>query len=192
MSLSDYIEQYFDETKEILDKLDRSAITKAVEVLDKVRQAEGRLFILGIGGSAANASHAVNDFRKICGIETYSPVDNFAEFSAWSNDSGWDTPFIEWLKESHLRRNDAVMVLSVGGGSENTSPNLVTAMDYAKETGAFVVSIVSRDGGHAAKVSDASILVPVIDKDRITPHAEGFQGLIGHLLVNALAHGLTS
>lgn len=190
MSLPEYINQYCRETKQIIDTLDRQTIAKAVDILQKVRTAQGRLFILGIGGSAANASHTVNDFRKIAGIETYSPVDNFSEFSAWANDSGWDTPFREWLKESHLRKNDCVMVLSVGGGSQNTSANLVTAMDHAKAVGAFVLSIVSRDGGHAAKVSDAAILVPVICDERITPHAEGFQGIIAHLLVNALVYGM--
>lgn len=189
MSLSNYIELYLNETKQVVDKLDKKAIENAVVILRKTQKEQGRIFILGIGGSAANASHAVNDFRKITGIETYSPVDNFSEFSAWANDSGWETPFREWLKESRLRKNDTIIILSVGGGSSSTSHNLVTAMDLAKEVGAFIVSIVSRDGGHAANVSDATILVPVINTDRITPHAEGFQSVICHLLVNALVHG---
>lgn len=189
MSYNEYIEQYFKETVDILDRLDRNAIVLAIEILKKVRNNEGRAFILGIGGSAANASHMVNDLRKIAGIETYTPADNFAEFSAWANDSGWDSSFVEWLKESHLRQDDVIIILSVGGGSDTTSRNIVTAMNYAKAVGASLISIVSRDGGHAARVSDATILVPVISNDRITPHAEGFQGVIAHLLVNALMFG---
>ena len=147
---------------------------------------EGRLFILGVGGSAANASHAVNDFRKIGGIETYAPTDNVSELTARTNDEGWDTTFTEWLKVSHIKSNDAVMVFSVGGGSETTSQNIVKALKLAKERGAKVISVVSRNGGYSKQVSDACVLIPVVDDSRITPHAEGFQGIVWHLLVNAL------
>ncbi len=181
-----YIEQYLEETVKIARSLDRDQIAKAVSILEDVRGAEGRLFILGVGGSAANASHAVNDFRKIGGIETYAPTDNVSELTARTNDEGWETTFSEWLKVSHLKEKDAVMVLSVGGGSENTSRNIVNALKLARERGARVISIVSRTGGYSKQVSEACVLVPVVDDARITPHAEGWQGIIWHLMVNAL------
>lgn len=186
MDTMGYIENYLKETQEIAGSLPKEEIEKAVAILRKVRAEDGRLFILGVGGSAANASHAVNDFRKIGGIETYAPTDNVSELTARTNDEGWDTTFTEWLKISHVGENDAVMVLSVGGGNDKASPNIVSALRLAKERNAAVISIVSRDGGYSKQVSDACVLIPVVDESRITPHAEGFQGIVWHLLVNAL------
>jgi len=184
--LTSFINRYFDETRAILDKIDKASIATMIEQLKAVRGRQGRLFIIGIGGSAANASHAVNDFRKIGGIETYSPCDNFAEFSAWANDSGWGEPFIQWLKESHCSAKDALLILSVGGGTPTTSPNIVNALEYAKSIGAATLSVVSRDGGRSAQLCDCTILVPVVCPERITPHAEGMQSVILHLVVNGL------
>ncbi len=186
MDTKEYIESYLKQTEEIAQTLPKEEIAKAVEILREVKKNEGRLFILGVGGSAANASHAVNDFRKIGGIETYAPTDNVSELTARTNDEGWDTTFTEWLKISHLSSKDAVMVLSVGGGNDHASPNIVAALKLAKEKDAKVMSIVSRDGGYSKQVSDACVLIPVVDEKRITPHAEGFQGIVWHLLVNAL------
>ena len=181
-----YIENYLEETRKILNEISVEEINKSVGILKKLKEQGGRLFILGVGGSAANASHAVNDFRKIGGIETYAPTDNVAELSARTNDEGWNTTFVEWLKTSKLSRQDAVMVFSVGGGSNKASLNIVNALRLAKECGAKILSIVSRDGGYSKEVSDACVLVPVISDERITPHAEGWQGIIWHLLVNAI------
>jgi D-sedoheptulose 7-phosphate isomerase len=181
-----YIDTYFRETSEILAKLDRKALDAMMQGLTDLRDRQGRLFVVGIGGSAAMATHAVNDFRKIVGIETYSPCDNFAEFSAWANDSGWAEPFVQWLRESNLRKGDGLLVFSVGGGSETTSQNIVTAMEYAKEIGATLFSIVSRDGGKAAQLSDCPVLIPVVEDARITGHAEGMQGVLLHLVVNGI------
>ncbi len=186
MDTKEYIESYLKQTEEIAKTLPGEEIEKAVEILRTVKKNEGRLFILGVGGSAANASHAVNDFRKIGGIETYAPTDNVSELTARTNDEGWDTTFTEWLKISHISSKDAVMVLSVGGGNDHASPNIVAALKLAKEKDAKVMSIVSRDGGYSKQVSDACVLIPVVDDKRITPHAEGFQGIIWHLMVNAL------
>lgn len=186
MEKRDYIDLYLKETTEIIEKLDREAIARAVTILEQVKEEEGRLFILGVGGSAANASHAVNDFRKIGGIETYAPTDNVSELTARTNDEGWETTFAEWLKTSKLCEKDAIMVFSVGGGSETTSLNIVNALKLGQERGTKIISIVSRDGGYSGQVSDACILVPVVSKERITPHAEEWQGVIWHLLVNAL------
>lgn len=186
MNTKEYIANYIKETVQVAEGLPQDEIEKAVDILRRVKADEGRLFILGVGGSAANASHAVNDFRKIGGIETYAPTDNVSELTARTNDEGWDTTFTEWLKTSHINGKDAVMVFSVGGGSENTSQNIVAALKLAKEVGAGVISIVSRNGGYSKQVSDACVLVPVVDEGRITPHAEGFQGIVWHLLVNAL------
>jgi len=145
------------------------------------------LFIIGVGGSAANASHAVNDFRKIAGIEAYAPTDNVAELTARTNDEGWHTTFSKWLETSRLGERDALLILSVGGGSDATSLNIKKAIDYAFEKKARIAAIVSRDGGYAKQKADACVLVPVVSTDRITPHAEGWQGVVWHLLVNALA-----
>lgn len=186
MMYEQYINSYLEETKRIADLISVESVNKFAEILNELKEQGGRLFILGAGGSAANASHAVNDFRKIGGIEAYAPTDNVAELSARTNDEGWDTTFVEWLKTSKLSDKDVVMVLSVGGGNEKVSLNLVYAMKLAKECGAKVVSIVSRDGGYARKVSDACVLIPEVSCERITPHAEGWQGIIWHLLVNAI------
>ena len=184
--MKDYIDRYLEETRNIIDSIDRNKILEAANILAGLRKNRGRLFFLGVGGSAANASHSVNDFRKIAGIECYTPVDNVAELTAWTNDNGFEFVFINWLKTSRLTKNDAVFVLSVGGGSETVSRNLVLAMRYAKETGAKIVSIVSRNGGVARDLSDACILVPVVNDERITPHAEGWQSVLCHLLVNSI------
>ena len=186
MELKRYVDQYLTETVEIVEKIDRGEIKKSIEVLRAVKSRGGRLFILGVGGSAGNASHAVNDFRKISGIESYAPTDNVSELTARVNDESWEVVFSNWLRVSKLSEKDCLLVFSVGGGSPTTSVNLVSAMNLAKEVGANIVSIVSRDGGHAAKVSDACVLVPVVSQERITPHAEGWQGVIWHLLVNAI------
>lgn len=182
----DYIGQYLDETKQIAERIDQSEIGKAISILRSVKKAGGRLFILGVGGSAANASHAVNDFRKIGGIETYAPTDNVSELTARTNDEGWNTTFTAWLEVSKLRADDAILVLSVGGGSQNTSLNIKEAVDMALERGSKIMGIVSRDGGYTRANADACVLVPVVADERITPHAEGWQGVVWHLMVNAL------
>lgn len=185
MSMS-YIEQYLEETMTIVNTVSKEEIEKGIQILKTLREKEGRLFILGVGGSAANASHAVNDFRKIGGIETYAPTDNVSELTARTNDEGWDTTFTEYLKTSRLNEKDAVMVFSVGGGSATTSQNIVKAMELAKDRGAKLISIVSRNGGRAKELSDSCVLIPVVSDKRITPHAEGWQGVIWHLMVNAI------
>ena len=186
MNTKSYIEQYLKETMEIVETVSKEEIEKGVEILKETRTNGGRLFILGVGGSAANASHAVNDFRKLGGIETYAPTDNVSELTARTNDEGWETTFTEWLKVSRINENDTIMVLSVGGGSETTSLNIVNALKLGKERGAKVISIVSRTGGYAKQVSDACVLIPVVAEKRITPHAEGWQGIVWHLMVNAI------
>ena len=174
------------EVQEVARRLDAAAIEKMVALLVQVRQRSGRLFVLGVGGSAANASHAVNDFRKLAGIETYAPTDNVSELTARVNDEGWPTVFAAWLQVSHLQARDAVMVFSVGGGSveQNVSPNIVAALDYGRSVGATVLGIVGRDGGYTARVADVCVLIPTIHPDRITPHAEAFQSVVWHLLVS--------
>lgn len=182
----EYINRYLEETQKIVESVPREEIEKGIVILKELKEKGGRLFILGVGGSAANASHAVNDFRKIGGIETYAPTDNVSELTARTNDEGWETTFVEWLKTSKLSDNDAIMVFSVGGGSETTSLNIVNALKLGKERGAKIISVVSRTGGYSKQVSDACVLIPVVAEERITPHAEGWQGVIWHLLVNAL------
>lgn len=181
-----FVAQYIGESIEILQKLDAGAIGKTVEILAATRAGGGRLFLLGVGGSAANASHAVNDFRKIVGMEAYAPTDNVSELTARTNDEGWDGVFANWLKVSRLRAGDCVFVLSVGGGNleKNVSPNLVRAVQYAKEVGAAVVGIVGRDGGYTATVADACVIVPTVNVVHTTPHAEAFQAVVWHLLVS--------
>lgn len=186
MKKREYIDTYLDETVRIASSVDRAEIEKGMAILSELKKSGGRLFILGVGGSAANASHAVNDFRKIGGIEAYAPTDNVSELTARTNDEGWDTTFSEWLKCGKLGRDDAVLVFSVGGGSESTSPNIVNAVKLAEEQGARVISILSRDGGYTKAHSDACVLIPVVDENRITPHAEGWQGVVWHLMVNGL------
>jgi D-sedoheptulose 7-phosphate isomerase len=181
-----YSEQHLRETAEIVSKLDASLCEKAVELLAKVRARGGRLFILGVGGSAANASHAVNDFRKIASMECYAPTDNVSELTARTNDEGWASVFSEWLKESRLSEKDAVLILSVGGGSreKNVSANLVAALQLAKERGCAIVGIVGRDGGYTAQVADVAIIIPTVNPANVTPHSEAFQAVVWHLLVS--------
>jgi len=176
---------FLDEVKQVVDGLDRDAIDRAVAILASLRDTGGRLFILGVGGSAGNASHAVNDFRKLCGIETYAPTDNVSELTARANDEGWATIFSGWLKISNIASRDVVMVFSVGGGDleNNVSPNLVTALQLAKEVGAKVVGIVGRNGGYTAKVADAAVIVPTVNPAHVTPLSEAFQAVIWHLFV---------
>lgn len=183
-----YLNQYFNETVRIISKLSSQDIDNFTKQLHNCKKRNGRLFIVAVGGSAANASHAVNDFRKICGIETYSVSENVAELTARINDVGWTTCYSEWLKTSRLSPNDLLLVLSVGGGSDKTSQNLVEAMKYAQSTKTNIISIVSRDGGFAKEASDACILIPVVDNTRITPHAEEWQGIILHLVVSYLSN----
>jgi len=187
MDLKAYTEQYLKETQTIAQTIDQEQIVKTAEIIAGLKQSNGRLFILGVGGSAASASHAVNDFRKIAGIETYTPTDNVAELTARTNDDGWNTTFTEWLKTSKLGENDALLVLSVGGGSDTTSLNIKEAIDLALSKNAKIAAIVSRDGGYARKKADACVLVPVVSDERITPHAEGWHGIVWHLIVNALS-----
>jgi D-sedoheptulose 7-phosphate isomerase len=184
--LKTYIDRYFLEAGNVLDSLDKSVLENMITRLSNLREAGGRLFLLGVGGSAGNASHAVNDFRKISDIESYAPTDNVSELTARINDNGWETCFVDWLRGSRLNSRDMVMVFSVGGGSETTSVNIVRAVDHAKAEGAQVLGVVSREGGHTAKVADACLIIPPQSADTITPLAESFQALVWHLLVNAL------
>lgn len=181
-----YIEQYLAEAKQILDGLDRASIERMIEILKSVRDARGRLFILGVGGGAGHASHAVNDFRKIAGIEAYTPMDNISEFSARVNDDGWDTVLAAWLQGSFLSPKDAILVFSVGGGNaeKKISINIVEALRYAKEVGAKVLGVVGRDGGYTKQVADACVVVPMINKETVTPHTESFQAVVWHLIVS--------
>jgi D-sedoheptulose 7-phosphate isomerase len=181
-----FTKQYLAETSEIVSRLDIAAIEKCVSILSEARANGGRLFVLGVGGSAANASHAVNDFRKIVGIETYAPTDNVSELTARTNDDGWDSVFSNWLKVSRLRSDDVLLVFSVGGGNveKNVSPNLVAALRLAKEVSAKVIGIVGRDGGYTAKVADAAVIVPVVNPENTTPHSEAFQAVVWHLFVS--------
>ena len=177
---------YLEEVKAVVAGLNPSVIEDAVTLLEKVRSRDGRLFVIGVGGSAANASHAVNDFRKICGFECYAPTDNVSELTARTNDEGWQSVFVEWLKGSRLSDKDAILVFSVGGGDakRNVSPNIVAVLDFAKEKGASILGIVGRDGGHTAQKADVCIIVPTVNDINVTPHAEEFQAVIWHLLVS--------
>jgi D-sedoheptulose 7-phosphate isomerase len=181
-----YSEQHLRETAEVVAGLDAALCEKAVELLASVRARGGRLFILGVGGSAANASHAVNDFRKIAGMECYAPTDNVSELTARTNDEGWSTVFVEWLKGSRLNGKDALLVFSVGGGDveRNVSPNLVAALQLAKERESAILGIVGRDGGFTAKVADVCIIIPTVNPMNTTPHAEAFQAVVWHLFVS--------
>src|SRR5271163_4908755 len=180
------ISQYLAEVREIVDRLDVAAIGRLVEQLVTLREHGGRLFMLGVGGSAANASHAVNDFRKITGIETYAPTDNVSELTARTNDEGWASVFVEWLRTSKLSSKDCLFILSVGGGNveKNVSPNLVAALQLAKQVGARVIGIVGKDGGYTAKVADACVIVPTVNPNNVTPHSEAFQAVVWHLFVS--------
>ncbi|MGA8481688.1 MAG: SIS domain-containing protein [Chthoniobacterales bacterium] len=185
-TLMTYSEKHLAETIEIAQQIDSAALEKMADLLLTVRERGGRLFFLGVGGSAANASHAVNDFRKIAGLECYAPTDNVSELTARTNDEGWASVFVEWLRGSRLNEKDAVMVFSVGGGNveKNVSPNLVSALQHAKEVKASVLGIVGRDGGYTATVADAVCIVPTVNPQNVTPHSEAFQAVIWHLLVS--------
>jgi D-sedoheptulose 7-phosphate isomerase len=181
-----FIKSFLSETIQIIEKLDTDQIERSVNLLAETRAEGGRVFVLGVGGSAANASHAVNDFRKIAGIEAYAPTDNISELTARTNDDGWPSVFARWLEVSRLRSNDLILILSVGGGNleKNISPNLVIALQYAKQVGARIMGIVGRDGGYTKKMADACVLIPTLNPEHITPHAEAFQALIWHLFVS--------
>jgi len=181
-----FTQQFFEEVGQIVKKIDTQAVDRLVALLAATRSAGGRLFILGVGGSAGNASHAVNDFRKITGIEAYAPTDNVSELTARTNDEGWSTVFERWLRVSRLRADDMLLILSVGGGNleKQVSPNLVEALKYAQTVGAKIGGIVGRDGGYTAQVADACVLIPVVNAAHITPHSEAFQAVVWHLLVS--------
>lgn len=181
-----FSKQFLAEALQVIERLDTEAIEQVVTILADTRTRGGRLFILGVGGSAANASHAVNDFRKIVGLEAYAPTDNVSELTARTNDEGWASVFENWLKVSRLRAEDTILVFSVGGGNleKNVSPNLVQALQYAKQQGSKVVGVVGRDGGYTAQVADACVIVPTVNPENVTPHTEAFQGVIWHLLVS--------
>jgi D-sedoheptulose 7-phosphate isomerase len=181
-----YSERHLAETAQVLRELDIAEIETCVTKLAEIRERGGRLFILGVGGSAANASHAVNDFRKLCGFEAYAPTDNVSELTARTNDEGWATVMAEWLRGSRLRAEDGLLVFSVGGGDEarNVSANLVAALRLARERGAAILGIVGRDGGFTRQVADACVLIPVVNPDNVTPHSEAFQAVVWHLLVS--------
>ena len=184
--MTNFSRNHLNECVKIIELLDDSLIEKMANVLNQVRTDGGRLFFLGVGGSAGNASHCVNDFRKIVGIESYAPTDTVSELTARTNDEGWDTIFAEWLKLSKLNSKDAIFILSVGGGNieKNVSPNLVKALMLAKEVNAKILGIVGRDGGYTAKVADVAVIIPVVNNDVITPHSEAFQAVVWHLLVS--------
>ena len=181
-----YARQHLDDTARIAAALDDAVLERMTALLVQLRARGGRLFFLGVGGSAANCSHAVNDFRKIAGIEAYTPTDNVSELTARTNDEGWESVFVNWLKGSRLQPADMLFVLSVGGGSldNNVSPNLVRALQFAKENGTPILGIVGRDGGYTARVADACVVIPTVNPDTITPHAEAFQSVVWHLLVS--------
>jgi D-sedoheptulose 7-phosphate isomerase len=181
-----YAQRHLTEAIEIIQRIDVDAVERVADLLAAVKRDAGRLFFLGVGGSAGNSSHAVNDFRKIVGIESYAPTDNVSELTARTNDEGWATVFVEWLKTSRLRPQDCVFVFSVGGGNieKNISPNLVEALKYAKAVGAKVAGVVGRDGGYTGKVADACVIVPTVNPETVTPHSEAFQAVIWHLLVS--------
>lgn len=181
-----YINQYIQEAIKILGLIDQQRIKSMLDLLVQLRVRRGRLFFLGVGGGAGHASHAVNDFRKIAGIEAYTPSDNVSELTARVNDEGWESAYSQWLRCSRLSSNDMVFVFSVGGGDadRNISGNLVKALQYAKEVGATICGVVGRDGGYTARVADACVVVPVVNQDTITPHTEAFQAIVWHLLVS--------
>lgn len=181
-----YAQHHLDEASRILSQLDVVVIERMAGLLADLRARGGRLFFLGVGGGATNCSHAVNDFRKLAGIEAYAPTDNVSELTARTNDDGWASVFIEWLKTSRLRASDMIFVFSVGGGSleKNVSPNLVAALQYAREVGAQVLGVVGRDGGYTAQVADACVIVPTVNPETVTPHTEAFQAVVWHLLVS--------
>jgi D-sedoheptulose 7-phosphate isomerase len=181
-----FSEDFLSEAVEIISRLDKNAIERIVRLLVETRDGGGRLFVLGVGGSAANASHAVNDFRKIAGIEAYTPTDNVSELTARTNDEGWISVFDSWLRVSRLNAKDALLVFSVGGGNleQDISTNLVAALRFARETGARIAGVVGRDGGYTAQVADACVIVPAVNPLHVTPHTEAFQAIVWHLIVS--------
>ena len=181
-----YTEQYLAEAKQILSQLNIDAIDRMVSELVKLRKRGGRLFILGSGGGAGHASHAVNDFRKIAGIEAYSPTDNVSELTARVNDDGWETSYVNWLKVSRLTNNDMIMIFSVGGGNKEhqVSMNLVRCLEYAQEVGAAIIGVVGRDGGYTAQAATTCVVIPTVNSNTVTPHVESFQAVVWHLLVS--------
>ena len=184
--MTGFATEFLAEVAQIANGLDAAAVERCAELLSETRRNQGRVFILGVGGSAANASHAVNDFRKLANLEAYAPTDNVAELTARTNDEGWPTVFQAWLQTSHLRPDDLILVLSVGGGSlePSVSPNLVAALEYARGVGSKIVGVVGRDGGFTARVADACVIVPTVNATHVTPHAESFQAVVWHLLVS--------
>lgn len=181
-----YSDEYLSEVVDIVRRIDTSAIEKMVDIIIETKRSGGRIFFLGVGGSAANCSHAVNDFRKIAGIEAYAPTDNVSELTARTNDEGWSTVFSEWLRVSRICSNDILFILSVGGGNldKNISPNLISAIDLAKAVGAKIVGIVGRDGGYTAKCANSVVVIPTVNQLTVTPHSEAFQAVIWHLVVS--------
>ena len=181
-----FIDQYFNEAKIIIDKIDKDQILKMVSIINEIRSNNGRMFILGVGGGAGHASHAVNDFRKICGLEAYTPTDNVSELTARVNDDGWETAYVNWLKISKLNKNDILLVFSVGGGNleKNISVNILKSLELGKKLGTKICGIVGRDGGYTAQVADACVVIPPINPETVTPHTEAFQAVIWHLLVS--------
>jgi D-sedoheptulose 7-phosphate isomerase len=181
-----FIDQYFNEAKIIIDKIDRDQILKMISIINETRSNNGRMFVLGVGGGAGHASHAVNDFRKICGLEAYTPTDNVSELTARVNDDGWETAFVNWLKISKLNKNDILLVFSVGGGNleKNISVNILKSLELAKKLGSRICGVVGRDGGYTAQVADACVVIPPINPETVTPHTEAFQAVIWHLLVS--------
>jgi len=181
-----FTQQYLGEVQKIAAVLDSNAIEAVIDELLTIRNRNGRLFVLGVGGSAANASHAVNDLRKLCGLESYAPTDNVSELTARTNDEGWPTVFAEWLRVSRLNSNDGLLIFSVGGGSieKNISANLVTAVQLARQIGATVLGVVGRDGGYTAREATACVIIPTVNPEHVTPHSEAFQGVVWHLLVS--------
>jgi len=189
MKEDEYISSYLDDAVTIINTIDRTQIQKMTLILEDLRKEGGRLFILGVGGGAGNASHAVNDFRKIAGIESYAPTDNVSELTARVNDDGWGTVFTKWLEMSRLTARDCIFVFSVGGGNaeKNVSVTIVNALRYAKEIGAKVIGVVGRDGGYTAKVADACVIIPTVNEKTVTPHTEAFQAVVWHLIVSSPA-----
>jgi D-sedoheptulose 7-phosphate isomerase len=186
MGPMDFVDRYFELAAEICARIDRAAVAEMAQGLRELREAGGRLFVLGVGGSAGNASHAVNDFRKLCGIETYAPTDNVSELTARTNDEGWETVFAAWLETSRIGPKDAVLVFSVGGGNReaNVSVNLIGALDTAKARGARIFGVVGRDGGYTKRVGDTVVVVPTVDDALVTPYSEAFQAVVWHCLVS--------
>ena len=184
--MSDYTARYFKEAAEICSRIEQTQVEKMIDVLLETRKAGGRIFFLGVGGGAGNATHAVNDFRKIADIESYTPTDNVSELTARVNDDGWETSFAAWLRGSRIRKGDTVFVFSVGGGNQekNVSMNIVRALELARSKGASILGVVGRDGGYTAQVADAVVIIPTISADTVTPHAEAFQAVVWHLIVS--------